>query len=253
MEVKKKTRVNEDIITALVPAVKRMAIRVKNRIYSTLTVEDLFSTAMVALVEAASKIDDSDREQFSHYLLKRAKGAMYDELRKEDILSRSSRDFLDTYQRALDQLTDMLDREPTHEEIAAHLNMTEEELLEELRKTETMAFYSLDSYFTREDGTGSYDEMVPGDSEIGEEKVGELDIQGVILQSLDKLTFQERLVMSFYYYDELNFKEISLIMNITIGRVSQLHTKAVEKLRATLGSSLKRRVRQEGAGRADNR
>lgn len=231
MDAKKKNKINEEFIISLVPLVKRIAIRTKNRIYSELTIDDLFSIAMLAIIEAASKIDDTDKDQFQHYLLKRAKGAIYDELRKDDCLSRSSRDFLEQYQKAQDFLSDTLDREPTYEELANFMKISEEELVDEIRKTETSSFYSLESYFTREDGSSSFDDVVAGNSEIGEDKVGKLDVQADILKSLDRLSFQERLVLSFYYYDELNFKEIALIMNISVGRVSQLHTKAILQLK----------------------
>ncbi len=231
MGKEKKKKLNEELIVSLVPTVKRMCIRVKNRIYSDLSVDDLFGISIVALMEAAGKIDDSDQEKYKHYLLKRAKGAIYDELRKEDVLSRSSREFLENYKRATDLLREHLDREPSYGEIAQVLKMDEDTLLEELRKTEKTGFYSLESWYQREDGSSSFDDVVAGDSEIGEEKVGELDLQNEILGALDKLGFQERLVMSFYYYDELNFKEIALILGLSVGRISQLHTKAIHKLK----------------------
>ncbi len=234
MKSERKADLNEALILSLIPSVKRIAIRVKNRIYSDHTIDDLFSIAMVALIESASKVDDSDTEKYKHYLLKRAKGAIYDELRKEDHLSRSSRDFLDTYKKALDVLNDSLDRNPTHQELAEYLEITEDELVEELRKTETQGFFSLQEWFSQEDGTNNFDDLVAGDSDVGEDKVGDLDIQTEILKYLDKLSFQERLVLSFYYYDELSFKEIALVMNVSIGRISQLHTKAIENLKAMI-------------------
>jgi len=239
LQTNRKKHLDEDTIIELVPLVKRIAIKVKNQIYSPFTIDDLFSIAIVAVTEAATKIDSSDKEKFRHYLLKRAKGAIYDELRKEDFLSRSSREFLDAYEDAWNRLYDCYDRDPSYEEIAEFLGISEDKLIEELRKTETTGFFSLDSWFSREDGSSSFDDVVAGNSPIGEDKVGELDIQGEILKSLDKLAFQERLVLSFYYYDELNFKEIALVMGVTVGRVSQLHTKAIQRLRKLVEKSVK--------------
>lgn len=222
---------NDEVIISLVPEIKRMAIRMKNRIYSSYTVDDLFGTALLAVVESASTIDDSDPEKFRHYLLKRAKGSMYDELRKEDFLSRSTRDFLSTYELAFSKLYESTGVRPTTHEIAEELEMDEAELLDELRKSETSSFYSIEDWFKGNDGESSFEDTVAGESDNGETKLGELDMQTELLKGLDKIPFQERLVLSFHYYDGLNFKEIAMVLNITPGRVSQIHTKALQLLK----------------------
>jgi len=224
-------KINEDIILELVPIIKRISIRIKNRIYSTLTVDEIFSIAIVAVVEAITKIQYSDKEELKHYLLKRARGAVYDELRKSGPLTRSARDFITKYNKIQEKLSESLTREPTLKDIAKEMNMTEDVLSEELKKTQTVDFFSIESWYQRDDGTNSFDEVVAGNSPDGYEKIGEVDLQSEMLKSLDKLNFQERLILSFYYYDELNFKEISLILGITPGRISQIHSKALIKLK----------------------
>ncbi len=231
MNLNKKRDINEEIILELVPIIKRISIRIKNRIYSNLTVDEIFSIAIVAVVEAISKIENSNKEELKHYLLKRARGAIYDELRKTDSLTRTARDFITKFNKIQEKLFETLGREPTLKEMANEMNMSEEELDEELKKTQTVDFFSIESWYQREDGSNSFDEIVAGNSPDGYEKIDEVDIQSKMLQSLDKLNFQERLILSFYYYDELNFKEISLILGITPGRISQIHSKALIKLK----------------------
>lgn len=224
--------IDEKLILELAPVIKKMSIHIKNRIYSDFSAEDLSSIAMVALVDAAAKIDTENHEEARHYLLKRARGAVYDELRKNDTMTRASRDFYRDYQNTYDKLRMSLSREPQGCEVAQELDMDKDEMYEELRKTQSANFYSLENWFSGENNEDDeYNSKIPGTDDDGGENMSDLDLQTEIISAMDKLKFQERLMLSLYYYDSLNFKEIAQVLKISVGRVSQIHTSAIARLK----------------------
>ncbi len=229
-------RKTEALVRKYAPLVKKVAYRIVHRLPSSVEVEDLISVGTIGLLHALENFDDSKGTRFEAYAEFRIKGAMLDELRTYDFMSRTRRGKTNKVEKARTKLENHLGRAPTVAELAEETEIDAREVESLLAQSETTAFLTLDDLgVIAADQTDVPWELLtqarPEDP-FGHTFFRELREQ--LIAALESMPERLRLVMSLYYYNELNFKEIGRVLDLTESRISQLHTEAVKYLRGKL-------------------
>ncbi len=225
----------ESLILEYEPLVKIIAGRLSMCFGYNVDYEDLVSYGIFGLIDAIEKFDYCKGIKFETYASLRIRGAILDQIREMDWLSRSMRKKQKTWETALQKLEAELGRKPTDEEIAEEMKISLEELCDIERQSILSVMMSLDECL--EQGMEGKEMVQQSDSFSNPEHVIEQeDIKRIIAETLETLTEKEKRVIVLYYYEELRLKEISRIMEVSEYRVSQLHTRGLQKLKARLGS-----------------
>ncbi len=224
----------EQIIKDYVPLVKFVAYRIAARLPSHVELDDLINSGILGLMDAIEKFEPSRNIKFKTYAELRIKGAILDGLRELDWVPRSLRRKKKDIEGAYHSLEQQMGRAATDEEVALHLGMPLEELhknLDDLKGVTLGTFVEVG-----EDGEGeSLISFVPDpDAEDPSQTFQATEIKDILREAMDMLPKKERFVVQLYYFDELTMKEIGTLLNITESRVSQLHTKAMLRLRGKL-------------------
>lgn len=199
--------------------------------------DELVSEGIMGLIEAAQKFDPSKGIKFEHWAEIRIRGAIIDYLRKTDVLSRSSRLMVKQIANAIKELQNRLGREPTDEEVAKELGISLEEYHIELERISNLSAISLDEVvFDRGSSEGKLLYELISDENVKDPfKVAEnLNLRKIIENALSKLDDREREIIKMYYLDGFHMKEISKRLNVSESRISQIHSKALLKLRKEL-------------------
>jgi RNA polymerase sigma factor FliA len=202
--------------------------------------EDLYSAGVLGLLDAHAKFDTAKGVKFETYAVWRIKGAVLDQLRALDWVSRSMRRKarnLDGVTRALDQ---KLGRAASEEELARELRMNRGEFYRLLDHVRGAVLVSLDEARSSDDQEStSLGEHLPDPRAVDlDARLEEEQTRLVLLRTLDLLPEQERLVVALYYYEHLTLKEIGRTLGISESRVSQVHTRAMSRLRLRLSKAL---------------
>jgi RNA polymerase sigma factor for flagellar operon FliA len=199
--------------------------------------QDLVSYGLLGLIGAIERFDPDREIKFETYAIARIKGAIIDELRSLDWVPRSVRTRARQIERAIAELERTLMRAPTDEEIAAKLGIEVEELETSLTEISRSSMAALDELWTPAAGgdqialIDTIEDTSGPDPEVSLEK-GEL--REALGDAISRLPEREKLVVTLYYYEELTLREIGEVLGVTESRVSQLHTKAVLRLKARL-------------------
>jgi RNA polymerase sigma factor for flagellar operon FliA len=227
-------KIRQKLITAYLPLVKYQAGRVKMMVPEFIEQDDLESFGIIGLLEALDRFDYKRGNKFTTYASPRIRGEIIDHLRNLDWLPHSLRREGKKVQEAVSRMTGELGRKPTGEELSEELGITESRINNIYYKLYSSQWVSL--YSELGDESGSYlidlirdsQEARPGKS-LQKKKIIKL-----LSQAIDKLNQQERLVVSLYYYEDLTQKEIAGVMELSEARISQLHKRAVYRLRGFL-------------------
>jgi RNA polymerase sigma factor for flagellar operon FliA len=198
-------------------------------------VEDLISAGTVGLIKAVDDFDPSRGAKLETYARYRIRGAILDELRKQDLLPYSTRVKLRNLDRAIHDLERSLGRYPTDGEIAEAAGVSEEEMSRLLSIATSIDLYSLDEMFENGDETLRIDtQRVDPGSEDPLRRLEREEMTAVMVKGLRDLPLMERTVLGLYYYEGLRMKEIGEVLGVSESRVSQIHSKAILLLRARL-------------------
>lgn len=200
-------------------------------------IDDLISCGIIGLMDAIEKFDIKRGIQFKTYAMSRIKGAILDELRAMDWAPRSIRKKARIVEEAYMNLENKFLRPAADEEVAKFLNISISELHALLNKVSQGSLISLDqTWRMRENGqTMQIMEIIEDEKNINADKKIERNENIEILsEAIEKLPERERLVIALYYFEELNLKEIGRILEISESRVSQMHTKAILRLKTKL-------------------
>lgn len=224
----------EQIIKDYVPLVKFVAHRIASRLPSHVELDDLINSGILGLMDAIEKFEPARNIKFKTYAELRVKGAILDGLRDLDWVPRSLRRKKKDIETAYHLLEQQLGRAATDEEVALHLGIPLDELhrnLDELKGVTLGTFVEVG-----EDGEGeSLISFVPDpDAEDPHHTFQAAELKEILRASMEVLPKKEKFVVQLYYFDELTMKEIGTLLNITESRVSQLHTKAMLRLRGKL-------------------
>ncbi|MDH5752393.1 MAG: FliA/WhiG family RNA polymerase sigma factor [Deltaproteobacteria bacterium] len=234
-----KTR--DEVALEYAPVVRQIANKLAARLPANLDREDLVQAGMIGLLDALEKFDPGREAQFRTYAEFRIKGAMLDDLRATDWVPRSVRENADRVGRANKELSYELGRAPFEEEIAVRLGLSLNEYRELLLKSKAVNLLSIEDLGHR-DSDGDHGDIhdVLADPQAGDplETLSLSDMKKRLAQAIRELPDREQLLLSLYYDEGLNLKEIGEVMNITESRVSQLRTQAIMRLRNAIGDTL---------------
>ena len=227
----------ENQLIEYLPLVKYIAGRIAIGLPKSVELDDLINAGVVGLIEAYNNFDPGKGVKFESYASMRIRGAILDELRAIDWAPRSTRAKSREMERAISSLENRLGRSPSEEEIAETLDVSLDDLYRLLDDLSSTTLLSLDELTYGSDD----DKPVPlVDTLKSPERSDALsdlergEMRGLLVDAIEYLSDQERLVIALYYYEELTLKEIGQVMELSESRVSQIHTKAVLSLRAKL-------------------
>jgi len=215
----------EAIARHFAPKVKYLALRLKSRLPQNIELSELISAGTLGLMEAFGKFKPDLNVKFDTYAESRIRGAMLDELRSMDWLPRSLRQRVRVLDEAIQRLEGSSGHTPTEEELAVETGLETKEVRQGLEALQSKLCLSLDAIQDTFSGDGVF---VDGEPYT---KTAEQEILERVTALIDQLTPREKLVLSLYYTDELNMRETAEVMGITEGRVSQLHSQALTRLR----------------------
>ncbi|OWL91242.1 RNA polymerase sigma factor for flagellar operon FliA [Halopseudomonas aestusnigri] len=216
------------LVEQYAPLVKRIAYHLLGRLPSSVQVEDLMQAGMIGLLEASRKFDFGKGASFETYAGIRIRGAMLDEVRKGDWAPRSVHRNTRMVSDAMRAVEARLGRDAKDHEVAAELEMSLEEYYTILSDTAGSKLFSFDDLL--ESGA-------PADVQGGEEPASGLQderFRAALIEAIDMLPERERLLLSLYYDEELNLKEIGAVLGVSESRVSQLHSQCAARLRSKL-------------------
>ncbi len=231
-------RARERLVVAYSPLVKYVSGRMASGLPAHVDEADLISYGLLGLINAIERFEPERAIKFETYAMTRVKGAIIDELRTLDWVPRSVRARARQIERANAKLEHQLQRAPTDEEMAAELDLSVAELQGALLQISTSTVAALDELWTVGDSSGDQvslldtlpDENAPDPAAV----MDQTDLKERMAAAIRRLPEREKLVVALYYYENLTLREIGDVLSVTESRVSQLHTKAVLRLRSRL-------------------
>ncbi len=229
-------KVKDEIVVEYAPLIKFIAQKIASRLPANIELDDLISCGVIGLMDAISKFDPTRDNKFKTYAEFRIRGAMLDELRSQDWVPRSIREKAKTIERAQTKLESELGRPATNDELAEEIGVTKEEYYDMLNKSKSVSVLNIDdaTTFNKNDRKRFASLMEKSSSANPFTAVNFKKSRNRIKEGIKQLPEKHRLVLSLYYYEDLNLKEIGQVLDVTESRVSQLHTQAVLKLKAKL-------------------
>src|SRR5919205_2257114 len=230
------------LIVAYAPLVKYVAGRLGSGLPAHVDDGDLVSYGLLGLIGAIERFDPDRDIKFETFAMARIKGSIIDELRAMDWVPRSVRARAREIERAIAELEKKLMRAPTDEEIAKHVGLTEDELNESLTEISRSSIAALDELWTSSSSGGDQvaliDTIEDTQGPEPQSALAETELREALGEAIARLPEREKLVVTLYYYEELTLREIGEVLGVTESRVSQLHTKAILRLKARLSGSL---------------
>jgi RNA polymerase sigma factor for flagellar operon FliA len=229
------------LILTYAPLVKYVAGRLGSGLPAHVDEGDLVSYGLLGLIGAIERYDPGRDVKFETYAIARIKGAIIDELRAMDWVPRSVRSRAREIERAMSELEAKLGTAPTDEQIAAKVGITVAELEESLSEIARSSIAALDELWTVSGSDGDQVALIDTieDTEAPDPQgtLSHTEMREAIADAIARLPEREKLVVTLYYYEELTLREIGEVLGVTESRVSQLHTKAILRLKARLAGS----------------
>lgn len=231
----KSSELREQLILEYAPLVKLVAGRLSMYLGYNVEYEDLCSYGIFGLIDAIDKFDTMKDVKFETYASLRIRGSILDQIRKMDWIPRTIRQRQRQIDAAMKEIEATKGRPATDEEIAKALGITDEEYVQMQSQMKITGVVSLDEFME----TGA---EVPGDQktqyrfDTPEEAFDKVELKQKLEEALKLLTEKEQKVILLYYYEDLTLKEIANILDVSESRVSQLHTKALNKMKTRMGS-----------------
>ncbi|BBF42958.1 RNA polymerase sigma factor for flagellar operon [Lachnospiraceae bacterium KM106-2] len=227
--------VREKIIIEYAGLVKIVAGRLSMYLGYTVEYDDLIGYGTFGLIDAIDKFDHDKGVKFETYASLRIRGAILDQIRKMDWIPRTLRQKQKKIEAANSRIETLTGRAATDEEIASELEISIKELENWKNQTKVSNLISLDE-FLEQGSEVNVDTRVSSHYDQPEQVIAKQELKVLLEKVLESLTENERKVIVLYYYEELTLKEISYILEVSESRVSQLHTKALQKLKMKLGN-----------------
>lgn len=221
----------ESVVQQYYPTVRRQALSLQVRLPAGVDIDDLIQAGLEGLLDALGRFDPQAGVAFSTFAHQRIRGAMIDELRSRDWLPRSVRRTAREIEAVVQKLQQQLGRAPEEREIAAQLNMELEEYRKVLLDTNNGLVLSYDDVVTDHEEAQfgeNDDQWSPAEALFSRER------KELIAHAIAALPEKEKLVMALYYQEELNLKEIGAVLDVSESRVSQLHSQAIKRIRASV-------------------
>jgi RNA polymerase sigma factor for flagellar operon FliA len=231
-------RARERLVVAYSPLVKYVAGRMASGLPAHVEEADLISYGLGGLISAIERFELEREIKFETYAITRIKGAIIDELRSLDWVPRSVRARARAIERANAKLEHKLQRAPTDDEMADELEMTVSDFQDALLQISNSTVAALDELWTVSDASGDQVSLLDTLQDPGAPDPAHVmdatDLKDRIADAIARLPEREKLVVALYYYENLTLREIGEVLGVTESRVSQLHTKAVLRLRGRM-------------------
>lgn len=231
-------RARDHLILAYAPLVKYVAGRMANGLPSHIEEADLISYGLLGLIGALDRFDPAREIKFETYAVSRIKGSIIDELRSLDWVPRSVRSKAREIEKACALLENRLQRAPTDAEIASELRMTINEFQHALTQISNTSIVALDELWAISGSDGDsaslIDTLEDPKSKDPSRMLDLSEMKARLADAIDALPKREKIVIALYYYENLTLREIGEVLGVTESRVSQLHTKAVLRLKGRL-------------------
>ncbi|MCR5476507.1 MAG: FliA/WhiG family RNA polymerase sigma factor [Lachnospiraceae bacterium] len=230
------SELREKLILEFAPLVKVVAGRLSMYLGYNVEYEDLCSYGIFGLIDAIDKFDNMKDVKFETYASLRIRGSILDQIRKMDWIPRTIRQKQKQIDAVMKQVEQEKGRPATDEEIAKGLGITDDEYLDWQSQMKITGLVSLDEFMESgsdvASGTGS---QTTAQFVSPEENIEKQELTKMLGEALQSLTEKEQKIVMLYYYEELTLKEIANILEVSESRISQLHTRAIGKMRAKLG------------------
>lgn len=229
----------EDLIRSYLPLVKKVVHRLSGRLPKDVDIREMLNSGIIGLVDALEKYDPKHETNFSTYAQFRIRGAILDSFRSQDWLPRSLRFKSHKLEAAYQRIEQKLGRPATDEEVSKELEMPVEELQRLLGEVGSIVMLSFEEL-----GFGHGEERFQAEDMVAsktQDPLGRLlssEKVSLIARALDRLPEKERLVISLYFYEELNLKEIGEILGVTESRASQIRSRALIRLKNYLKKAM---------------
>ena len=234
---KRDPRIRESFIKQYAPLVKYVAGKVAVGMPHNVEFDDLVGFGVFGLLDAIDKFDPDKNVKFKTYAVTRIRGAIFDELRSIDWVPRSVRQKTREVEEAIGALEAQLGRTATDQEIAQSMGMDENEYQKVMQRISSTSILSLsDMWFSGDDNDKvSIGDGIESPASLNPDVIVEKEeIRRVIINAINDLPEKEKKILVLYYYEDLTLKEIGQVLEVTESRVSQLHTKAILRLRSRL-------------------
>lgn len=222
----------DTLVVRHAPLVKKIAYHLIGRLPASVQVDDLIQAGMIGLLDAATQYDQSQGAQFETYATIRVRGAMLDELRRNDWVPKSVHRKSRELTEAIHQLEGKLGRDANDREIAEAMGIPLDEYHKILNDHTNCRMTSFDSLMTSEDDDTN--DRFAGEEQAPVDRLMDVQFQKGLVDAIDNLPEREKLIMSLYYEQELNLKEIGAVLEVSESRVSQLMSQAHGRLRSRL-------------------
>jgi len=231
-------RARERLVLAYAPLVKYVAGRMASGLPSHVEEADLISYGLLGLISAIERFEPERQIKFETFAITRIKGSIIDELRSLDWVPRSVRSRAREIERANAKLENELQRAPTDQEIADHLELSIDEFQDSLMRISNSSVVALDELWTVSDASGDQvsllDTIQDPQAADPAREMDATEMKDRLSDAIARLPEREKLVVALYYYENLTLREIGEVLGVTESRVSQLHTKAVLRLKSRL-------------------
>ena len=221
----------DDLIREHATLVKKIAHHLVARLPSSVQVDDLIQAGMIGLLEASRKYEAAKGASFETYAGIRVRGSMMDEVRKGDWVPRSVHRNSRKISEAIKVIEDREGRDAQDDEVAAELGMTLDEYFSCLKDSNSGKLFSYEE-LSEQGEVGVDDYLVQGDSPAKDAQ--NEAFRRSLANEIDQLPEREKMVLSLYYEEELNLKEIGLVLSVSESRVSQIHSQAAMRLKSRL-------------------
>lgn len=218
-------REQDELVVSYLPALRALAFRLKERLPSSIDVNDLISIGIEEMIKLASRYEKEQNNSFWGFVKKRVYGAMLDYLRSLDVMSRNNRKIIKDIDTLIDEYYQKYEEEPDDKYLAQRLNL-EVEKVKEVRQAHAVSYV-----LPLDEQVNCYAE----DNTL--EKIEKQALLDKVSEVLETLKEREQLIIQLYYYEELNLKEISEMLGISESRISQIHKKLLRKLRERVMSA----------------
>lgn len=223
-----------DYLREYAPLVNRIAHHMMSRLPASVQVDDIIQAGLIGLMDAVTRFESEQGVQFETYATQRIRGAMLDELRRNDWLPRGVRRSQRKIETALHALEQKLGRSPREREVAGELGVSLEEYQTLLQEARGCQLLYIEDFNDEELDDGFLERNI---AQAEKEPLAALQddrFRDALIEAIEKLPEREKMLMSLYYERDMNFREIAAVLEVTESRVCQLHTQAVSRLRAKM-------------------
>ncbi len=230
-----KVEAKKRLIEQYLPLVDYVSNRLAIGLPKNISRDDLESYGIMGLIDAIDKFDYERGLQFETYASWRIRGAIIDGLRHNDWVPRSVREKAKKIEEAYQILEQQYMRSVTDAEISDYLQISEKEFRQIVQEIAVTTICSFDDPIKDEEADTKLSLLIDENAKNPESKVNEVFLKEVLAKAIERLTEKERTVISLFYYEDLSLSEIAEVMSLSPSRISQLHSKAILRLRGALG------------------